>query len=475
MANDPNAARLERRPGLPGREQVLDDRVELLLRGVPRLEQVVVEGHVVDRRDRRLGVGICGEQHALGVRHERACLDQVVGARHARHALVGDQHGRLLPPRAQLGQQLQRLRAGSRAQDPVALAEPASQVAGDGSEDRRLVIDSHDRGTSLTRQGPANTCTRSSSVDVVGRGAVLPVAEHLDRPGVLGCAAATWRRTSRIASASPPPHTWPGPAGSGSARTASRSTVVVPGGRPPRSTQRRSTSARVSTAWRSPSSATSASAIARAPAGSDSRIASRAGKPGLVAHQQAPRRLWVRAPSAGASPRSRPRPPPSPRSAHADARPIGPWRKKSTSSVGAVGVGATHREVAPVLLGTALREAPAQLGQHQLLAVVGPAEREDLARLLDARVRERGRLQREARHGGRDPLDRRHGRDAGVEWERPGHRRRAGTTIGSPVSGSSMTRQRSPKTRSTSAASTTLAGSPSATIRPSFMAIRCVA
>ena len=50
-----------------------------------------------------------------------------------------------------------------------------------------------------------------------------------------------------------------------------------------------------------------------------------------------------------------------------------------------------------------------------------------------------------------------------------------GTISGVPVSGSSITRQRTPKTYSTSSASTTSAGLPRATTAPSRIAIRCVA
>ena len=121
-------------PGLPGRQQVLDDREQLLLRRVPRLEQVVVERDLVDRRDRRLGVGVGGQQHALGVGHDLARLDEVLGAGHAGHPLVGDQQRDLVAARAQLAQQLERLGARGRAQDAVALAEAAAQVARDGRQ-----------------------------------------------------------------------------------------------------------------------------------------------------------------------------------------------------------------------------------------------------------------------------------------------------------------------------------------------------
>ena len=154
MADDPHAAGLERRARLPRRQQVLDDREELLLGRVPRLEQVVVQRDLVDRRDRRLGVGVGGQQDALGVGHELARLDEVLRARHRRHALVGDEHRDLVAAREQLAQQVQRLGAGARAQDPEALAEAAPQVARDGREHGGLVVDREDRGAPLGGGAP---------------------------------------------------------------------------------------------------------------------------------------------------------------------------------------------------------------------------------------------------------------------------------------------------------------------------------
>ncbi len=146
VADQAHAAGFQGRAGLPGREQVLDDREQLLLGRVPGLEQVVVERDLVDRGDRGLGVGVGGQQHALGVGDDRARLHEVLGARHPRHALVGDQQRDVVPARAQLAQDLQRLSSGARAQDAEALAEATPQVARDGREDRRLVVDCKDRG-----------------------------------------------------------------------------------------------------------------------------------------------------------------------------------------------------------------------------------------------------------------------------------------------------------------------------------------
>jgi len=132
VADHAHAAGRERGAGLPRRQQVFDDRVELFLWRVPRLEQVVVERDVVDRLDRRLGVGVGGEQHALCVGHELARLEQVLRPGHRRHPLIGDQHRDLVATRAQLAQHLERLRAGPRTEDPKALAEAAAQVTRNG-------------------------------------------------------------------------------------------------------------------------------------------------------------------------------------------------------------------------------------------------------------------------------------------------------------------------------------------------------
>ena len=119
--------------------------------------------------------------------------------------------------------------------------------------------------------------------------------------------------------------------------------------------------------------------------------------------------------------------------------------------------------------------------EHELLIRPGPAERDDLARLLDPEVGERLGAQREAAHGRREVGDPRDLRDARVQREgAAGHRgsltrRATGTTSGVPLSGSSITRHGSPKTSSTSSAVTVSAGSPCATIAPSRIATRCVA
>jgi hypothetical protein len=65
-----------------------------------------------------------------------------------------------------------------------------------------------------------------------------------------------------------------------------------------------------------------------------------------------------------------------------------------------------------VLLRPARGEAPAELREHELLAVRRPPQREDLPGLLDAGVGEGRRVEREAGHARRERADLGDGRDA---------------------------------------------------------------
>jgi hypothetical protein len=73
-------------------------------------------------------------------------------AGHRGHSLIGDQHRDLVAARAQLAQHLQGFCAGARTEDPEALAEAAAQVARNGRENGRLVIDGDDRGAPHQRR-----------------------------------------------------------------------------------------------------------------------------------------------------------------------------------------------------------------------------------------------------------------------------------------------------------------------------------
>ena len=113
----------------PRVEEVVDDRVELLVRRVPGLQQVVVERDAVDRVDRRLGVGVGGEEHALGLGGEPHRLLQELDARHLRHALVGEQQRDRIAAQLQSIEQLEPLLARGRAKHAILLAVLLREVA----------------------------------------------------------------------------------------------------------------------------------------------------------------------------------------------------------------------------------------------------------------------------------------------------------------------------------------------------------
>ena len=156
MTDHPEPSRFESRACLPADEEILEHRIELLLGRIPRLEEVVVQSHLVDRRDGRLGVRVGGEQDPLRLGVGLACLEQVFGPFHSRHPLVGQQQRDGVPPGAQFAQQLEALGSRAGPQDAVALPEAAPQVASNGGENHGLIIDGDYRGPALLHPGPVS-------------------------------------------------------------------------------------------------------------------------------------------------------------------------------------------------------------------------------------------------------------------------------------------------------------------------------
>ena len=104
---------------------------------IPGLGQELVDGAMVDCVGHRLQVGIAGEHQADGRRVDLADAGEELGARHVRHALVGDHHLDRL-----LGEYLEGLGRRGGGQDGVAFA---AQQAGQRTQDVRLVIDQQQR------------------------------------------------------------------------------------------------------------------------------------------------------------------------------------------------------------------------------------------------------------------------------------------------------------------------------------------
>ncbi len=102
---------LERQPDpcRPFGEEVVEHRIEPLLGGVPRLHQIVVERHLVDRGDRRRGVGVGGEQHFARLGVELPDLAQQLGAGHIGHPLIDQEESDRRAALLELARCLERL------------------------------------------------------------------------------------------------------------------------------------------------------------------------------------------------------------------------------------------------------------------------------------------------------------------------------------------------------------------------------
>ncbi len=130
----------------PCLEQRVDDGVELLLRRIPRLEQVVVQVDDVDGVDRGVGVGVRGQQHAAGQREQVHGGFEELDAAHLRHPVVGDEHRHGVAAQLQLVERLQRVLAGLGAHDAVVLAVVSTEVTCHGARHGGIVVDGQNHG-----------------------------------------------------------------------------------------------------------------------------------------------------------------------------------------------------------------------------------------------------------------------------------------------------------------------------------------
>lgn len=128
---------------LPVLQQVVQNRIELLLRCMPRLAQVVVDAGAVDRLDRRLRIGVGGRQDALGAREQLADLGEDLGSDHSRRAWVREEQGDQVVSQARDLRQLDPLLPGVRGENAEAVAVPAGRVARHRAEHLRIVVHGH--------------------------------------------------------------------------------------------------------------------------------------------------------------------------------------------------------------------------------------------------------------------------------------------------------------------------------------------
>ncbi len=122
-------------------QQFVDDRIQILFRRIPRLQQVMMQLDFVDRLNGRVGIGVGCQQYAAGVGIDLHGLGQELDAVHLRHAMIGQQQRYRIVALLQFPQQIERCRPGIRAQDTILLRVFAAKIALDGAQHIGIVVD----------------------------------------------------------------------------------------------------------------------------------------------------------------------------------------------------------------------------------------------------------------------------------------------------------------------------------------------
>ena len=122
-------------------QQIVEGGKELLLRRIPWLHQVVVHAGFVDGVDGRVGVRIGREQSALGKRVHLHGFGEEIHAVHLGHTLIRQQQRDGIVARFQFPQSGKAGASGIRAHHAIAIRVTAAQIALNGPEDFRIVID----------------------------------------------------------------------------------------------------------------------------------------------------------------------------------------------------------------------------------------------------------------------------------------------------------------------------------------------
>ncbi len=126
---------------LPGFEQVVEHGIELLFGRVPGFVEVVVDLGGVDGADGGFGVGVGGEEDALGVGVDRERLLEEVDAGHSGHALVGEEERDDVLALLELAADVERGCAGGGADDAVVLTVVAAQILDHSFQHAGVVVD----------------------------------------------------------------------------------------------------------------------------------------------------------------------------------------------------------------------------------------------------------------------------------------------------------------------------------------------
>ena len=101
----------------------------------------MVQADVVDRADRHVGIGVGGQEDALGVRLQLQRARQQLDPGHLRHPLVDEEERDGAPTQGQLADRLERLDARAGGNHPVIGPVPRAQVALNCPENREVIVD----------------------------------------------------------------------------------------------------------------------------------------------------------------------------------------------------------------------------------------------------------------------------------------------------------------------------------------------
>ncbi len=130
--------------GLPLVQQAVQHRVQVFLRGIPGLHQVIVQAHQVDGLDGRFGIGIGRQQHFARLGEDLDRLRKELDAAHLWHALIDHQQRHAIVALAELAQHIQRLLARVGLHNAIVPPIFLAQVAFDRVQHRSIVINCQD-------------------------------------------------------------------------------------------------------------------------------------------------------------------------------------------------------------------------------------------------------------------------------------------------------------------------------------------
>ena len=154
--------------GVPGPEQVVEHRIEILLRRVPGLEEVVVQVDHVDGVDGGTCIGVGGQEYTPSGREEVHGLLQEIDAVHLRHPVIRQQQRHHIAAQLQFPKRLQSLVARLGPDDPIVLSVGATQISCDGAGHLWVVINGQDRRTRLGHQDRTGQSVIASTAPRLG-------------------------------------------------------------------------------------------------------------------------------------------------------------------------------------------------------------------------------------------------------------------------------------------------------------------